>query len=188
MEVPGDPAPPQPEAPVLPAYWDLIGDTDRAAYLTLRQTLSSSACKHCRHHSNEVNRDILNTIHTFVIRNDADDWKRALVCGICWLRGSIAVNTRQLRLLVSKCKSSINAMFQNIGYVTVPTTTDYGAAIAQFFPSIKDNFAELRKWTIRAAKTSLVLGATAADILVSVPVLPEIDMNAGPRVGQGSTK
>jgi hypothetical protein len=188
MEVHADASPPKAEAPVLPAYWDLIGDSDRAAYVTLRQTLSSSACKHCRHHSNEVNRDILNTIHAFVIRNDADDWKRALVCGICWLRGSIAINTRQLRLLVSKCKSSINAMFQNIGYVTVPTTTDYGAAIAQFFPAIKDNFAELRKWTIRAAKTSLVLGPAAADILVSAPVLPKIDMNACPCVGQGSPK
>jgi hypothetical protein len=182
MEVPADSAPPPPaNEEVFPAYWDLIDESDRAAYLTLRQTLSSSTCKHCRHHSNEVNRDILNMIQAFVIRNDADDWKRALVCGICWLQASIAINTRQLRLLVSKCKSSINAMFQNIGYVTVPTTSEYGVAIAQFFPAIKDNFAELRKWTIRAAKTSLVLGTSAAtaDVLVSAPVIPEIDMNAG---------
>jgi hypothetical protein len=126
MEVPADAAPPPPaEEQVLPAYWELMGESDHAAYLTLRQTVSSSAWKHCRHHSNEVNRDILNTIHTFVIRSDADDWKRALVCGICWLRELIAINTRQLRLLVLKCKSSINAMFQNIGYVTArrhPTT------------------------------------------------------------------
>jgi hypothetical protein len=136
----------------LPSYWDLLSDTDKANYLTMRQALSSSACKHCRNHSAAMNQEIIGSIQSFVMRNDGDDWKRGLVCGICWLNSAIAVNTRQLRLLVSKCKSSINSMFQNIGFATIPTTNDYATAIATFFPLIKDNFAELRQWTIRAVK------------------------------------
>jgi hypothetical protein len=86
------------------------------------------------------------------MRNDGDDWKRGLVCGICWLNSGIAVNTRQLRLLLSKCKSSINSMFQSIGFSSIPTTNDYEAALTAYFPLIKDNFAELRRWTIRTPK------------------------------------
>jgi hypothetical protein len=133
-------------------YWNLLSEPDKMAYGHMRQSLSSSACKHRRHHSKEINQDNLTRLRGFVMRGDADDWKRALVCGVCWLNGAIAINTRQLRLLMSKCKSSINAMFQDIGYATVPTTSDYGGALAAFFPVIKDNFAELRKWTIRSAK------------------------------------
>jgi hypothetical protein len=138
----------------LPSYWTLLDDTDKIAYATMREALSSSACKHRRHHAAQINQDILSTIRNFVMRNDTDDWKRALVCGICWLNGDIAINTRQLRLLLSKCKSSINSMFQTLGYVSVPTTSDFGTALAAAFPVIKDNFGELRQWTIRSVKPS----------------------------------
>jgi hypothetical protein len=132
----------------------------------MRRALSSSACKHRRRHSKEINQDILNTLRGFVMRGDVDDWKRALVCGVCWLNGAMAINTRQLRLLLSKCKSSINAMFQNIGYAAVPTTSNYGGALATFFPVIKDNFTELRKWTIRSPKLVPIINSvppTVAD-------------------------
>jgi hypothetical protein len=136
----------------LPTYWELLNEPDKANYLNMRQALSSSACKHCRNHTQEMNQEIIGTIQAFVMRNDGDDWKRGLVCGICWLNSAIAVNTRQLRILISRCKSSINSMFQHIGFSTVPTTTDYATALATYFPIIKDNFAELRQWTIRAVK------------------------------------
>lgn len=140
--------------PKLPMYWDIISESDKISYIGMRQALSSSACKHRRHHSNEINQEVISTIHAFVMRGDGDDWKRALVCGIVWLNGAIAINTRQLRLLMSKCKSSINAMFQNIGYSTIQNATDYMGALATFFPIIKDNFAEIRKWTIRFNRNS----------------------------------
>lgn len=133
----------------MPVFWDLLNNADKEAYNKMRIALSSPACKHRRHHSNELNREIVNTIKSFVVRNDADDWKRALVTGIVWLPNAIAINTRQLRLLLSKCKSSINALFQKLGYYTIPTTNDYSSSIISCFPLLKDNFPELRKWTIR---------------------------------------
>lgn len=133
----------------MPVFYDLLNDADKKAYNKMRMTLSSPACKHRRHHSKELNREIVNTIKKFVVRNDSDDWKRALVTGIAWLPNAIAINTRQLRLLLSKCKSSINALFQNLGYYTIPTTNDYSSSIISCFPILKDDFSELRKWTIR---------------------------------------
>lgn len=133
----------------MPLFWDYLNDQDKEDYLKMRNALSSPACKHRRHHSSELNREIVNTIKNYVIRNDGDDWRRALVSGIVWLPNAIAINTRQLRLLLSKCKSSINALFQNMGYVTIPTTNDYSSSLVSVFPILKDNFNELRKWTIR---------------------------------------
>ena len=134
-----------------PVFWHLLSEADKKGYNTIRSALASPACKHRRHHSTELNREIIKAIKNFVVRNDADDWKRALVTGIVWLPNAIAINTRQLRILLSKCKSSINALFQNLGYCTIPTTNDYSSSIISYFPLLKDNFTELRKWTIRLA-------------------------------------
>ena len=133
----------------LPMYWEILNENDQQQYIAIRNTLSSSACKHRRHHSIEINQEIISTLKAFVFHEEADIWKRSLVCGICWLDGALAINTHQLRLLLAKCKSSINAMFQNIGYMTVPTNSEYAGSLSNFFPIIKDNFVELRKWTIR---------------------------------------
>jgi hypothetical protein len=138
----------------LPVYWALLTDSDRRAYLALRQAFSSSACKHRRNHSTEINRDILASLRAYVMRGDSDDWKRAMVCGICWLPDGITINTRQLRLLVGKRKSSINMMFQNIGFGTSLTPRDSGGALVEILPILKNNVAELRKWTLRFSKLS----------------------------------
>jgi hypothetical protein len=40
-------------------------------------------------------------------------------------------------------------MFHNIGYATIPTARDYGPTLVELLPVLKDNVAELRKWTVR---------------------------------------
>jgi hypothetical protein len=158
------PPPPGPGAPLqLPLYWSLISEADRRLYHMMREAISSSAWRHRRNRANLVNCDILQTIKGYVVRNDPDDWRRALVCGISWFESGIAINVRQLRLLLSKCKSSINAMFAGLGYVAVPTTSEHASEFSARFPIIKENFAELRQWTIRELKVS------AGEILAAIP-------------------
>ena len=166
-----------------PEFLELLNEADRREFEHIRAALASPACKHRRHHSKEINSEILNRIRQFVVRNDGDDWKRALVCGICWMPDGIVVNTWQLRLLLSKCKSSINALFQNLGYVTVPTSNEFASQLVHIFPIIKDNFAELRKWTPRMLRgpTPQVVAVPAEDVdtLETVPVdepLPPIEV------------
>lgn len=170
------------EGDKIPMYWPILSDTDKESYSRMRIAFLSPACKHRRHHSTEINMEIVNTIKNYVARQDPDDWKRALVCGICWLPNAIAINTRQLRLLLSKCKSSINALFQNMGYVTMPTTSDYAGSLSKYFPILRDNYAELRKWTIRLKNPvnqlpnsiEPIIDSSIADSIIPPTPLPSI--------------
>jgi hypothetical protein len=91
---------------------------------------------------------MLDAIKAFAIRDD-DDWKRCLVCGVMWLPGSIAINTRQLRLLIDKCKSSINGSLHRMGYSSATSRGDTSRQLIEYVPKLRGNFNELRQWTVR---------------------------------------
>jgi hypothetical protein len=95
---------------------------------------------------------MLDLIKAYAVRSDSDDLSRSLVCGIVWLSSGIAVNIQQLKLLSSKCKSSINGSFVQLGYLPIPSGADTAGELIQKFPFMKDQFSELRQWTIRQVK------------------------------------
>lgn len=134
----------------LPMYWEVISDNDRQAYNYLRAAMAAPSYKNRRNRSIETFSETIESIKAYVVRNDSDDWKRSLVCGICWLNeSSIAINTRQLRILLGKCKSSINGSLQMLGYGTVPNGAECQSSLINYFPFLKDSFSELRQWTVR---------------------------------------
>lgn len=130
-------------------FYSELSEADRKTYDQLRAYLAEPTNKNKRNKSVETFAGNLEAIKKFVVRNDDGDWKRAYVCGICWIGDTIAINTRNLRILVAKCKSSINGLFQAMGYGTVPPGSESGAAVVHYFPILRDNFAELRQWTVR---------------------------------------
>lgn len=133
----------------VPLYWDLLSDADRAGYEALRANFNEGAGKRNRGHRVETFDTMLDEIRKYAERHDGNDWKRFLVCGVCWIDNTIAINTRQLRLLVTKCKSSINGSLQKLGYVTDTSHAESGNVLFTQIPSLRDNFTEIRKWTIR---------------------------------------
>jgi hypothetical protein len=139
------------ESKEIPRFWHLLSPEDKDAYISLQQSVSAPCQKNRRNRSIQTFAEILEAIRAYVARNDADDWKRALACGISWVGpdGTIALNTRQFRILTAKCKSSINGSLQLVGYGIVTCGTDCSASIARLFPLLKDDFTELRQWTIR---------------------------------------
>lgn len=139
----------EPDSKPDPKYWNLLSEEDREDYRKLRQTLSSPSCKNRRNHSIETFREVVSTIKSYVQKDDENEWKRSLVCGIIWLSDTIAINTHQLRLLTSKCKSSINGSFQALGYGTVPTGADSCGELIKKYSFMKNKFSELRQWTVR---------------------------------------
>jgi hypothetical protein len=150
-----------------PQYWDLLPDEDKAAYNRLKHEFSAGALHHGRRSTGAESFDaMLEAIREFAERDDENDWRRFLVCGLCWMDNAIAINTRQLRLLISKCKSSINGSLQKMGYATNASHTNSWKAIFPHIPLLKDHFSELRQWTIRSAAGAAPapVGADAPDL------------------------
>ena len=132
-----------------PQYLPLLSESDVALYNKLRESLSSRLCRNRRGHRLEHFNEMLDTIKQFAVRNDEDDWKRCLVCGVVWLSTGIAINTRQLRLLINKCKSSINGSLHRMGYSSFTSRGDTDSELIHKLPMLENNFAELRQWTVR---------------------------------------
>ena len=69
---------------------------------------------------------------------------------MCWLpNGQIAINSRQLQLLIGKCKSSINGSLQKSGFIPVTMKDESYQTLYKTLPQLNDNFKEAREWTIR---------------------------------------
>jgi hypothetical protein len=132
-----------------PKYFDLLSGDDQIRYTQLRATFSSQLCRNRRGRRLEGFSEMVTSIQAFCIRHDEDDWKRCLVCGVCWLPAGMAINNRQLSILIDKCKSSINGSLQKMGYTTLQSRTESSGPLCDAMPVLKDNFNELREWTVR---------------------------------------
>lgn len=137
-----------PKGPV-PEYWELLSDTDKVIYLRLKADFAAGGTRPIRNNRLATFEEIVENIHQFAERGDENDWRRFLVCGVCWMDNAIAINTRQLRLLISKCKSSINGSLQKMGYTTHMSHSESWKILFSRIPLLKDHFMELRQWTIR---------------------------------------
>lgn len=132
-----------------PAFFDFLTPTDQEMYKRLRAELSSESHKYKKNLRYLTFSTDLDTIKKFIYRNDGQDWKRALVCGFCSIGTSIAINTRQLRLIIDKSKSSINGALQKLGYSSEVIRGEGSVELISAIPFLKANFVEQRQWTIR---------------------------------------
>ena len=130
-------------------YFDILVKSDQEGYLELKTSLSSEKRRYQRFHRTDSFEEIITEIKKFCIRNDCDDWKRCLVCGICWPQGCIGINVRQLALLIDKSKSNINGVFAKMGYVSDQGNIEFKRSLVEFLPILRGNHLEQRFWTIR---------------------------------------
>ncbi|EAY11882.1 hypothetical protein TVAG_362620 [Trichomonas vaginalis G3] len=137
-----------------PLYWGMLNPIDMQRYNYLRLALSSSETKNQRNRRIATFTEAMEAVRGFAIRGDSNDKLRCLVCGIAWLPEGIAINTHQLKLLISRCKSSINGSLQKLGFTeNLGRTAAANAMIAQY-SFLKENSTELRKWSVRRKPSS----------------------------------
>lgn len=132
-----------------PMYYEILSPTDQQSYDKLRESLSSLDNKFIKNQRCQTIQSAFNSIREYCCRHDDEDWKRYLVCGICWLDNDIAINIRNIRLLLNKCKSSINGALVKMGYGADLKKSEESMALISKIPFLKGNFIEQRKWTIR---------------------------------------
>lgn len=134
---------------IKPVYYDMLTKQDQSAYDKLRAIVSSNENKYIKNQRCQTIQAAFNMIREYCVRDDEDDWKRYLTCGICWIDNDIAINIRHLRLLLNKCKSSINGALVKMGYGAEMSKGDGCNALISKIPFLKGNFMEQRQWTIR---------------------------------------
>ena len=139
-----------------PKYFELLNAEDRKKLLVLRDTLSSQACRNCRNKRVETFGEILTVVHRFCVRNDENDWKRFLACGVCWYQQFFCINIRQFHLLIDKFKSSINGSLHRLHFVIVPNRVQCARIIADAIPYLRDHPLEAREWSVRELQQSFV--------------------------------
>jgi hypothetical protein len=135
----------------LPAFYEQMKPEDQDSYRTLQAAVGRPERRYNRFRRLTTLREIFGEIRQFCLRGDDRDFMRCLVCGICWLdREEIGVNTRQLRLLIAKSKSSINGGFAKMNYVTRPAKICEFERLCRALPPLKGFPGEFRQWTIRS--------------------------------------
>ena len=137
-----------------PKYFELLSSEDQKEYFELQSYLSSKKCRNNRGFRLTKFSEMLQAIQRFCYKNQENSDIRCLVCGVCWLQKGIAINTRQLHLLIDKCKSSINGSLQRMGYLPIQSKNDKSDELVQKIPRLKSNFNDLREWTIRQLSVS----------------------------------
>lgn len=130
----------------IPKFYYLLDDMDKMRYDSIRDSQKEG---HKPIYSN-FTAEIKN-LKKFIVRGNSDDWKRGIVCGIYWLpeNKGIATNIQQLKIILNRCKSSLNASLTKIGLNVILTRGKATNLVLNTFPFLKDNSSEIRQWTIR---------------------------------------
>jgi hypothetical protein len=126
------------------AFRELLSDADLAAILDLRQTMTRryQRCKRLDHF-----RESLTVLCSFVDQQRDDDWKRALVTGICPCGAVLAVNNARLQAFTNRSKSSINDLFSKLRYQQIAINQRNQVLIIERIPFLEAHNDELRQWT-----------------------------------------
>jgi hypothetical protein len=133
-----------------PDFFERLTPQDQISYLRLRDQLSRTELRYNRNRRLDTLQSIIADIRQFCIRGDLSDGLRSAVAGIAWLSfDDLAINTRQLRLLIAKSKSSINGAIAKLNYTTLPAKDEEIERLAVAMPVLRGNPKEIRQWTIR---------------------------------------
>ncbi|OHT03718.1 hypothetical protein TRFO_06545 [Tritrichomonas foetus] len=167
------------------AFLEFLSASDKAEFEELKKKVGSPENRYNRNKRLATFNEMIDSIKHFCIRNDGDDWKRCLVCGICWIGShDLAINTRQLRILIAKSKSTINGALAKMGYETVPTKGNNADDLVNTIPFLKKHYSEMRQWTIRRmTKIESPIEPLNDDTLASLDILPTpmaLDFMSGP--------
>jgi hypothetical protein len=137
------------DVPVSHACWALLSSDDRSEYMRLRanfhhgQRISSKDRRSVTFH-----RELTQVVE-FLERSPDNLEARCVLAGVCFAGGFVCVNTRQLKGLLKRCKSSINGSFQQFGYLSLRTKCKAKACLLSVLPSLNGDHLSLRQWAVR---------------------------------------
>ena len=135
--------------PIYPSNWKLLSPEDMKNYHELQSQFHHDIAKSRKGERLDMFLNRLNKIKNFIERGDCNDWRRSVVCGIFFLDSALAIQIQQLRIMLGRCKSSINGSLQQLGYSAQTQLNDVEQQLAHFIPVQYREAADIKKWTLR---------------------------------------
>ena len=135
-------------------YLDLLDKKDKEQYLHLKEEFATSTKDEKNDKQCDFFQNNLDEIQKFCIRNQSDDWKRCLVCGIVWLDSTLLINMARLTKLISDSKNSFNCTISKLGYHKDMSESTVFQKLVEKIPFIKGNYVEQRNWSARTLSST----------------------------------
>ncbi|OHS99603.1 hypothetical protein TRFO_33891 [Tritrichomonas foetus] len=133
----------------IPPNWKLLSPQDMKSYQELQSEFHKDVGKSRKGERLDTFLDKLNKIKMFIEKGDENDWKRSIVCGVFFLDSALAIQIQQLRMLLGRCKSSINGSLQALGYSAQSNIQSLEQKFLKMIPMQFRDASDLKKWTIR---------------------------------------
>jgi hypothetical protein len=168
-------------------FWTTLSSDDRAEFVRLRSLFSQMQKTASQDRRGVAFSNELLTILGYIERSPENLEARSVVTGVCFVGPLICVNTRQLMTFVCRCKSSINGILQELGYVPIRTRLKTRRCIVAVLPSLDRNPELIRQWTVRHASNdtpfcfvsrlsrSQLPPITRADLQADKPIIENTD-------------
>lgn len=151
--------------PEVPGFiWQRLGDNGRNEFTALWNSFRKDTLRS----QTGIFKSELEAIRSYVSKVPAEVIDRSIICGVFFAPNFICVNNRALKLLLGRCKSSINVGFQNLGYHSAKTHVR--KMILNEMPILKCYPNLARQWTIRYLISAAPRKELPAPILTPVPV------------------
>lgn len=134
---------------LVPDYVNYLREDDKQEFIELRKMFTSED-----YNFFEQNQfcEIMDIIKDYSVRNNDDDPRRCLVCGLCWTNTGLGVNSSHLTYLTGQPKSTINNELNNLNY----QPSIFSNEVIIKIPILQGNFRELRLWSFRKNPTAIV--------------------------------
>jgi hypothetical protein len=157
-------------------FWQELSDEDQQAFLALYQSLR----RECAITSKDrraitFHRELISVVK-FLERSPDGIRSRALVAGVCFAGPVVLMDTRMLKMLLGRCKSSINGCFQNLGFTALRSKSKARLCVTTMLPTLQRHPDCLRQWTARHMSDTANVGFVSSLPYQELPEIAAADL------------
>jgi hypothetical protein len=158
------------------AVWSRLTPEDKSEYLRLKLQFYQAHRTTGKEGRISVFHRELQIAYSYITSRTDGREERSIVCGIGFAGEFICVNTRQLKAFLSRCKSSINGSFLQMGYVAVITKLKARKCLLSVLHSLIDDSSNFRQWGVRAVSNRATFCMASALSASEKPAIGERDL------------
>ncbi|OHT02371.1 hypothetical protein TRFO_30566 [Tritrichomonas foetus] len=157
-------------------HWNQLSREDQAAFMQLHIHFIKQQKEHFKDRKNNTFFSDISCLLQYIEYSPLRKDDRAICVGIACSGPFVCVNTQQLKIILGRCKSSINNCFQQIGYDALKTKGKSREAVLSIIPSLITEQNTLRKWTVRCASEKAMSCFVSRFPMRQLPLVGEEDL------------